>query len=79
MVNSRARPAHRGCGQRLHGILSPVMRHGRSPRPANANQGIDRTTEALMSDTIESTLHETRHFAPPEDFVRNARLKPEDL
>ena len=32
-----------------------------------------------MSDTIESTLHETRHFAPPEDFVRNARLKPEDL
>jgi acetyl-CoA synthetase len=32
-----------------------------------------------MSDTIESTLQETRHFAPPEDFVRNARLKSEDV
>ncbi|WP_018138477.1 MULTISPECIES: acetate--CoA ligase [unclassified Thioalkalivibrio] len=32
-----------------------------------------------MSDTIESTLHETRHFAPPAEFTKNARLKPEDL
>jgi acetyl-CoA synthetase len=31
-----------------------------------------------MSDTIESTLQETRHFPPPEDFVANARLKPAD-
>ncbi|WP_018861874.1 MULTISPECIES: acetate--CoA ligase [unclassified Thioalkalivibrio] len=32
-----------------------------------------------MSNTIESTLHETRHFAPPAEFTKNARLKPEDL
>ncbi|WP_019025051.1 MULTISPECIES: acetate--CoA ligase [unclassified Thioalkalivibrio] len=32
-----------------------------------------------MSDTIESTLHETRHFAPPAEFTKNTRLKPEDL
>ncbi|WP_019627070.1 acetate--CoA ligase [Thioalkalivibrio sp. ALJT] len=32
-----------------------------------------------MSDNIESTLTETRHFAPPAAFTENARLKPEDL
>jgi len=32
-----------------------------------------------MSDNIESTLHETRHFAPPADFVEKARLKAEDV
>ncbi|AHE98996.1 acetate--CoA ligase [Thioalkalivibrio paradoxus] len=31
-----------------------------------------------MSDTIESALHENRHFPPPADFVANARLKPEE-
>ncbi|WP_018872652.1 acetate--CoA ligase [Thioalkalivibrio sp. ALJ16] len=32
-----------------------------------------------MSDNIESTLTETRHFAPPAAFTEKARLKPEDL
>ncbi|PYG04380.1 MULTISPECIES: acetate--CoA ligase [unclassified Thioalkalivibrio] len=32
-----------------------------------------------MSDTIESTLTETRHFDPPAAFTANARLKPEDV
>ncbi|WP_018880804.1 acetate--CoA ligase [Thioalkalivibrio sp. ALE30] len=32
-----------------------------------------------MSDNIESTLTETRHFAPPAEFTANARLKPADL
>ena len=31
-----------------------------------------------MSETIESALHEERHFPPPEDFVARARLKPAD-
>jgi acetyl-CoA synthetase len=31
-----------------------------------------------MSDTIESALHEDRHFPPPPSFVANARLQPAD-
>jgi len=31
-----------------------------------------------MSETIESALHEERHFPPPEDFVAKARVKPAD-
>ncbi len=31
-----------------------------------------------MSDTIESALHEDRHFPPPASFVANARLQPAD-
>jgi acetyl-CoA synthetase len=31
-----------------------------------------------MSDTIESALHEDRHFPPPQSFVANARLQPAD-